>query len=515
MERIHFSKKQIIFTSCISGILPAAYLFSYNCQGAYQKRNSLLVKTLGYLLSILSYFLLIYLAEKLIIETGLWQGNRVLGYSLVVLLMLSLQGIISFVFIATNTRIFGDTIFGAQHDIDTKKSWQTLIRYFILGIVITSYLLIFGPFLFFFAAIYILPNVYLYAHISKIFETRRNKWIFSVLFIVLVAMFPLSELAIHNTDSFLMNWILLIGYYYTPILLYAVLLYVLYDILKLINIKFKLVPKNTLETRKFRNLIFLIILLTAFIIEVWGIYNFNNTTIRKYAIELPKKSGKLEHLTIAMAADFHFSEITNEYFVVQFIEKMNTINADIIFLAGDIVESSSSSPRMDFIKEQMKGIKSNYGIYAIEGNHELYSRKTIFNFFEETHIKMLRDTVITVSNSVQIVGRKDRHDKGRKSLDELLRQVSDTLPCFVLNHQPYNLDSVYNNNIDLQLSGHTHYGQLFPFNLIIELMFEISWGYRKINNTHFFVTCGAQGWGPQVKTASQSEIMEIDIEFIE
>lgn len=515
MEHIHFTKKQIVFTSCISGILPAAYLMSINYLNLHQKRNSLLVKTIGYVLAMITYFLLIFLAEKLIIETGIWKGNKVLGYSMVILLMLTLQGIISFAFMVANNRICGDAIFDPPIDIDSKKSWLTFIRYFILGIVITSYLLIFGPFLFFFSALYLLPNVYLYSHLSKLFATYRFKWVFSILFVVLVAMFPLSELAINNPDSFMMQLILLIGYYYTPVLLYSVLLYLLYDVLQLINMKINFVPKNTMESRRFRTIIFSIILLTALIIEARGIYNFNNTSIQKYTIELPKKSGNLERLKIAMAADFHFSEITNDYFVNQFIKKMNAMDADIVFLVGDIVESNRYTPKMNFITDQLKQIKSIYGVYAVEGNHELYTKKYNFDFFEESNIEMLRDTVITISNSFQIAGRKDRHNRKRKSLNNLLKMTTDSLPCLLLNHQPYHLDSVYNNKIDVQFSGHTHYGQLFPFNWIIENIFELSWGYRKIKETHFFVTCGAQGWGPQVKTASQSEIMEINIEFID
>lgn len=517
MKRIHFSKRQIIFVSCISGILPAAYLMSYNFLNLHQKRSSWLVNTIGYVLAMVTYFLLIFLAEKLIIETGIWKGSRFLGYSMVVLLMLFLQGFITFAFMVAITRIFGDAIFRAQQDIDTKKSWLTLIRYSILGIVITSYLFIFGPFLFFFAVIYMLPNVYLYGHISKLFDTHRFKWMFSILFIALVAMFPLSELAIHNQNNVFIKLILLIGYYYTPLLLYSVLLYLLFDVLQLGNMKFKFISEFTLKGQRFRTLVFIVILLTALIVEARGIYNFHNTTIREYAIELPKKSGNLERLTIAMAADFHFSEITNDYFVKQFIERLNALKPDVVFFAGDIVESNPSNEKMDFITDQLKQIKSTYGVYAVEGNHELYTRKYNFDFFEASNILLLRDTIYTISSSFQIIGRKDRHDKARMSLNELLEKSSDSLTSFLLNHQPYHLDSVYNHqhNVDVQFSGHTHYGQLFPFNLIIENMFELSWGYRKIENSHFFVTCGAQGWGPQVKTASQSEIMKINIEFID
>nr|MDA3865836.1 metallophosphoesterase [Salinivirgaceae bacterium] len=210
---------------------------------------------------------------------------------------------------------------------------------------------------------------------------------------------------------------------------------------------------------------------------------------------------------------FHFGELTNKYFITQFIDKINAINPDIVLLAGDIVEAEQSSSKMEFFEAQLREIKTKYGVYAIEGNHDIYSRKNSYNFLENANVKILRDTVIKIEKSFYLIGRKDRHNRKRQSIPNLLKNTCDSLPVFLLDHQPYNLENTYNNDINIQFSGHTHHGQLFPLNFITEKIYELSWGYRKIQNTHFFVTCGAQGWGPQVKTASQSEIIEVDIDF--
>jgi len=143
----------------------------------------------------------------------------------------------------------------------------------------------------------------------------------------------------------------------------------------------------------------------------------------------------------------------------------------------------------------------------------LVNKDIRFDFFKNANIHLLRDTVIELENSFFLVGRKDRNEKNRKSLEDLLKYTSDSLVHILIDHQPSNLEIALNNNMDVQLSGHTHHGQIFPFNLITNIVYELSWGYKKVENTHFFVTCGAQGWGPQVKTASHSEIMSINIEF--
>jgi len=246
---------------------------------------------------------------------------------------------------------------------------------------------------------------------------------------------------------------------------------------------------------------------------VKGIYNFNNTTIRQYTIEADKKSSNISQLKIAMAADFHLRDVTHKYFMQQFIGKINSIQPDIVLFIGDIVESDRSSAKMQYFEKQIRKINSKYGVYAVEGNHDIYRRNHSYVFIQNAQIKLLRDTVITIDSSFQLVGRKDRHHRDRKAVEELLKYATDTLPLFLLDHQPYQLENAHQNNIDIQFSGHTHHGQLFPINYITEMIYELSWGYQKINNTHFFVTCGAQGWGPQVKTGSRSEIMEVNINF--
>ncbi len=89
----------------------------------------------------------------------------------------------------------------------------------------------------------------------------------------------------------------------------------------------------------------------------------------------------------------------------------------------------------------------------------------------------------------------------------------EDLPVFLLDHSPYQLDAAYNNDIALQLSGHTHYGQVWPINYIMELMYELPVGYKEMNHTHFFVTSGIQGWGTPIRTVGESEIMVIHVEF--
>ena len=102
-----------------------------------------------------------------------------------------------------------------------------------------------------------------------------------------------------------------------------------------------------------------------------------------------------------------------------------------------------------------------------------------------------------------------------KPVHELKKMAHENLPVFLLDHSPYQLNAAYTNNIDIQLSGHMHYGQVWPINYIIEQMYELPWGYRKIKDTHFFVTSGIQGSGTPIRTVASTEIMVIHVEFVD
>lgn len=84
-----------------------------------------------------------------------------------------------------------------------------------------------------------------------------------------------------------------------------------------------------------------------------------------------------------------------------------------------------------------------------------------------------------------------------------------------MDHQPFNLEQAEQNGVDLQLSGHTHNGQLWPLNHIVNKVYELAWGYKRKTNTHYYVSSGAGGWGPPVRTGSRPEIIKINLHFKE
>lgn len=504
-------KKRIVLTSIVSGVLPATYLLvNYSNSEKLKSKGVPITLFWGFVLSLISYFCGLLLFETFMVPLKVHTLVPVVKYGIAYALLVLVQSCITTGFVYAYQRHYGKDVFTSNANFKSLWNGLNFLAYFLLGLGITAFL--FGSAVFVFTAlsIYLIPNVYLYRHLKTLLYSKKGRWLFKLLFIGLVLMFPAAISLSSHLEINGVKVITYIGNYYAILLLYMVLFYLLSDGVKLLSGKlFKVVPKIYSKPK----FIFGICFTLALLVEVYGVLNFNIPRVSSYKIEFARKYSSRKNLKIVMAADFHFSEITSKKFVSRFVRKVNSLNADVVLFAGDIFESNKSNAELDFIKGELSKIQSKYGVYAAEGNHGYYRGTNTQEFFDEANVTLLRDTIVVIDNAFQLLGRMDRHNKERKPLSQLLAKANSGLPLITIDHQPY-YEEVGKAG-DVYLSGHTHNGQLFPFNFIVKQVFEIPWGYRKINDTHFFITSGAQGWGPQVKTAGISEIMEIEIELWE
>ena len=256
------------------------------------------------------------------------------------------------------------------------------------------------------------------------------------------------------------------------------------------------------------------------LISTAGFINRTNFKVKTLEISLPKKNSPLTGLNIVMFSDLHLSPVNNETFLNKIVKKVNALNPDIILLPGDIVDDKAEILKRNYIGPGFKNLKSKYGIYSSTGNHEFINGvEGSVNFAKEFGVIVLRDEYINIENSFYVVGREDVSKSSftkqkRKKLNEILSGMPENLPVILLDHTPVKLNEATENKIDLQLSGHTHNGQMFPLNFITNLIYEVSWGYLKKGNTQFYVSSGIGSWGPPVKLASDAEIVNLKIKFI-
>lgn len=296
------------------------------------------------------------------------------------------------------------------------------------------------------------------------------------------------------------------------------------SIILLLNRIIRFVPPKILKSK---TVVFVTILLTRLsgvTILAIGTYINNDPVIKRYAITLPKKSSTLNSLKVISVSDLHLKNITSIKFLKTLVNTIRETNPDIIVLPGDIAETygNTTKEKLNEFLEILKGIKSEYGIYAVRGNHDYPGDMADkIDFYKRSGITMLADSLIELDNKIYIAGLIYRGNHEKRPIDSLLRFKIKDLPVLLLDHAPYCLEEAYKNKIDVQFSGHTHYGQIWPLNYITEALYDIAWGYRKIDGTHFFVSCGVQDailpgrldLSVPVRIGSISEIMEVDIAF--
>ena len=303
-------------------------------------------------------------------------------------------------------------------------------------------------------------------------------------------------------------------------LVYFILFLLGLDIIRLLESFFHFLPQfiyNNFEQTKKITAIVIIALVS--LIVFFGNLNKRDITIKTLELTLPKGSGQLNELNIVMASDLHLSPIDGERLLSRIIDKINSVKPDIILFAGDVVDDKAIILKERGIGESFKRLNSKYGIYSITGNHEFINDvEPSVMFMEEYGMKVLRDNYKLVDSSFYIVGREavsmnSFTRRKRKPLESIMSSINSDYSKILLDHTPVKLEQAEEQGIDLQFSGHTHHGQIWPANIITNMIYEISWGYKKKGNTHYYVTSGAGTWGPPVRTGSKSEIVNIKIKF--
>jgi uncharacterized protein len=360
---------------------------------------------------------------------------------------------------------------------------------------------------------YTIPNVYVFFRIRQLFISKRYLWWYVPVYLIVAGIFPVTQIWSHRATNELMQLMSDISDYLLPFYLYLFLSVILFELLLLINLLFKAVSTETRQSLAFRFYSLAVIIILPICIIIAGAINLNTIRTTEYRVEIPRRHSKTDHLRVAFVSDIHIQHNTRVRFLEQYAEKMYALRPDFILYGGDLLEGDSNDENSIRINAILQKLHHTHPAFGVLGNHELYGEGEDSNFFRESGITLLCDTVAQIDSSFYLAGRNDQHIGQRKTLDELLGGISHDLPVIILDHRPTALQEVSRSIADMQLSGHTHNGQLFPVNLIIRRIYELTWGYRKIGNTHFFVSSGLRLWGPPVKTAGKSEILLVDIFF--
>ena len=331
--------------------------------------------------------------------------------------------------------------------------------------------------------------------------------IFTILFVIMMAGFLFGNVfspALSKAFTF-------VGYTFLIVVSYLFISFLLVDVIRLVNYALHFAPAG-MHLFRFWALIGSLVIIIPVLIA--GNYNFNHPKLVQLNLSTEKPL-KNKEVKIIAASDIHLGNSIDKKMLQKYVRLINAQHPDIVFLLGDVTDRSVDRVIEQDMQTEFKAIKAPLGVYAISGNHEYYSGKPaeIAKYLRASGITVLHDSACLVDNSFYVIGRDDRTNPRRKSLSELVKNLDNSHPKILLDHQPFNLEEAERNNIDLQLSGHTHNGQIFPGNLIVKSVYELAYGYLKKGKTQYYVSSGLGLWGPQYRIGTQSELVEIRLKY--
>ena len=241
-----------------------------------------------------------------------------------------------------------------------------------------------------------------------------------------------------------------------------------------------------------------------------GLYWAYSPIVKSETIKVDKKIEK--PIKIAMVSDLHLGT----FFGNDQLEKLNKIieeeKPDAIVIAGDIMDDDMVMYKKRNMGETLSKLSAPLGVYATMGNHDRDAQE-IVDEVKKAGIIPLFDESVELNKDVTLVGRKDRSvSRDRLDTADLLKSVNLNKTIVLVDHQPDAIDYHSTLPINVQLSGHTHHGQMWPINYITERIYTLDYGYKEINGRHFFTSAGYGFWGPPFKTTARSEVWMISIE---
>ena len=248
---------------------------------------------------------------------------------------------------------------------------------------------------------------------------------------------------------------------------------------------------------------------------IYSLYSAYTPVIRKLSINIGKPLTK--PLRIAVASDLHIGRLFGVKAIDRLQQLMIRSGADMLLMPGDIMDDNTEAFNEYHMEQNLAELCSSLprGVYATLGNHDLYGHeRPISEALQNAGIQLLNDEVLYIEHEGQpvwLVGRFDNHKRQRVATTDLLTQVDTSQPVILLDHRPSDIDNHSQLPIDLQVSGHTHNGQVFPANFIVNAINRLGYGYEQIGKGHFVVSSGYGFWGIPFRLGSRSEIWLITL----
>ena len=373
------------------------------------------------------------------------------------------------------------------------------------------------PFLLVIMLIYSGMHLYVFARAQAAFHfNTRTGSVVAIFMILMVFSIIIGHVMERAGSFFLASLILHLGYIWLGLIFIFFFISLLVDFYRLIIYAGGLLPGLDISFAvPSPKMIFFIPLTISIILNIYGYYEGKNIRIEKVIVATPKLPFEYNRLRIVQISDMHLGITTSEKRLRQIVTAVEKNEPDILVSTGDLVDSVT--PSTEHFLKPLKGIQAKYGKFAVTGNHEFYTDlDRALKFIKEAGFRILRGESVTVADIINIAGVDAPTAKhfGRatgKPEKELLSNLPPTKFTLLLKHMPL-INKKSLGYFDLQLSGHTHKGQIFPFGFITRLVYVSDAGLCDLpNNSRLYVSRGTGVWGPPIRVLAPPEITIIDV----
>jgi predicted MPP superfamily phosphohydrolase len=260
-------------------------------------------------------------------------------------------------------------------------------------------------------------------------------------------------------------------------------------------------------------LTFIIAACFSFMLSLYGLYEAMDIRTEQVTVVSPKLGGDRPSLRIVQISDVHLGLLFREHRLRKVVERIKDASPDMLVSTGDLVDGQTDG--LSGVLDLLRELNPPLGKYAVTGNHEFYAgiRKSL-DFTREAGFKVLRDEAVALPGLINIAGVDDPAG-GRRNPEKHEKEILSSLPgeifTLLLKHRPQ-VEAESEGLFDLQLSGHTHKGQIFPFGLLVRLAHgRISGLYKLPSGSSLYISRGSGTWGPPLRILSPPEVTVINV----
>ncbi|MDR3164704.1 MAG: metallophosphoesterase [Synergistaceae bacterium] len=346
-----------------------------------------------------------------------------------------------------------------------------------------------------------------------------------VTFALFAVSFPVGRLLDGRAPQMIVNAASFMSALYMSPMIYGFFLTLAADVLRIVNNVITITRLPPPYPPKARLCVIAFVFIASVVVTLAGVWNANTPVIVERQVSLDDFSntaGGDFSLRIALLSDIHLGQFTGPRYLEKLVSLVNGASPDIVLILGDTIDSR------DFLRDEarktetmnlLSSFESRLGTWAVMGNHDYYAgHAAVEDFFADAGVRLLVDEAEMPDGEFVLVGRDDRagsyYGRARKGISDIISSIvpdDARYPLIVMDHQPFGLGEAADSGALLQVSGHTHRGQLFPVNFLVACIYEKSYGLYKKENTHYYVSSGAGVWGTPVRTVGRPEVVIINL----